>query len=161
MSNRSKLPDRFPTVTPAWCSVAEPTGMEERPRVLIVDDEPRAAKSLERLVRRHFDVDVATSGEEALEKLECFDPDVVVTDCRMAKLSGPELLRLVRKRCPEALRVLMSAWAELDVVETAIRDNTANHYLAKPFPPGDLLTAIRNLLDERTLRRHFDSSCRQ
>jgi len=131
--------------------------MEERPRVLIVDDEPRAAQSLERLVRRYFDVDVATSGEEALEKLERFDPDVVITDCRMAKLSGTDLLRLVRKRCPAALRMLMSAWAELDVVETAIRDNTANRYLAKPFAASDLLGTIRDLLDERTLRRHFDS----
>lgn len=118
----------------------------QRARILVVDDEPEVAQCLRRLLRRHFEVEVATSGEEALEKLAGFVPDVVISDYRMAKMSGRELLRQVRERRPEALRVLMSGWAEPSAIETSVRDRTANRVLAKPFPPDDLIAAIREFL---------------
>lgn len=124
----------------------EPPG---RPRVLIVDDEPQVVNCLRRLIRRYYEVDVALSGEEALEKLEQFDPHVVISDYRMAKMSGRELLRQVRTRRPSAVRVLISGWAEPSAIETTVSERTANRYLAKPFESSDLLTAIRELLEER------------
>jgi CheY-like chemotaxis protein len=121
----------------------------QRARILVVDDEPEVTNCLRRLLRRHFEVEVATSGEEALEKLERFDPDVVISDYRMAKMSGRDLLRQVRERQPDALRVLMSGWAEPQAIESSVRDRTANRVLAKPFPPDDLVSAIREFLAER------------
>jgi DNA-binding response OmpR family regulator len=118
-----------------------------RPRVLIVDGEPEVVNCLRRLVRRQFEVETATSPEEALDKLERFDPDVVISESRMMRMSGRELLRRVRNRRPETLRVMMSGW--VDPSDTWGDDRTANRYLNKPFETGDLLTAIRELLNER------------
>jgi DNA-binding NtrC family response regulator len=131
--------------------VDDPDSMDpvQRARILVVDDEPEVTNCLRRLLRRHFEVEVATSGEEALEKLERFDPDVVISDYRMAKMSGRDLLRQVRERQPDALRVLMSGWAEPQAIESSVRDRTANRVLAKPFPPDDLVSAIREFLEER------------
>src|ERR1041384_4851039 len=128
----------------------------QRARVLVVDDEPEVTQCLRRLLRRHFDVEVATSGEEALEKLEGFDPDVVISDYRMARMSGRDLLRQVRTRQPDALRVLMSGWAEPAAIETSVRDRTANRVLNKPFPPDDLVSALREFLPERAAQPASD-----
>jgi len=129
----------------------------QRARVLVVDDEPEVTQCLRRLLRRHFEVEVATSGEEALEKLAGFDPHVVISDYRMAKMSGRDLLRQVRERQPDALRVLMSGWAEPSAIETSVRDRTANRVLNKPFPPDDLVSAIREFLAERAAQAVSDS----
>lgn len=104
---------------------------------------------LKRLIRRQFDVDGATSGEEALERLERFDPDVVISEGRMARMSGRELLRQVRERRPESLRMLMSGWVEPSEIAAVAPDRTANCHLAKPFAADDLLSTIRELLEER------------
>jgi CheY-like chemotaxis protein len=128
----------------------------QRTRVLVVDDEPEVTQCLRRLLRRHFEVEVATSGEEALEKLEGFDPHVVISDYRMAKMSGRDLLRQVRTRQPDALRVLMSGWAEPSAIETSVRDRTANRVLNKPFPPDDLVSAIREFIAERAAQAASD-----
>ncbi|TMQ11410.1 MAG: response regulator [Deltaproteobacteria bacterium] len=68
-----------------------------RDRVLIVDDEVEVVNCLRRLLRRYFQIEVATSGEEALEKLDGFGPDIVISDFRMATMSGHDLLRRVQR----------------------------------------------------------------
>ena len=118
-----------------------------RPRVLIVDGESRVVDCLRRLIRRQFEVDVATTTEEALRKLEQFDPDVVISESRMLRMSGRDLLRKVREQRPDTLRVMMSGW--LDPSDTWGRDRTANHFMVKPFDAADLLAAIHDLLAER------------
>ena len=118
-----------------------------RPRVLIVDAEPQVVQCLRRLVRRHFEVETATTPEEALAKLVSFDPHAVIAEQRLMRMSGRELLRRVRSQRPDTLRVMMSGWC--DPSETWGRDRTANRYLAKPFETEDLLTAIHELLAER------------
>jgi len=119
------------------------------PRVLIVDREPAVVNSLRRLIRREFEVDVATSVEAALEKLEQFDPDVVISESRMLRMSGRDLLREVRHQRPQTLRLLMSGWIEpWEQAETS-GDRTVNRWMAKPFASTDLLAAIHELLAER------------
>lgn len=120
-----------------------------RPRVLIVDAEPEVVRCLGRLIRRHFDVDVATTPEEALDKLERFDPHVVISEYRMMRMSGRELLRRVRATRPDIARVMMSGWVDPAAAINTGNDRTANRYLAKPFDSDDLLAAIHELLAER------------
>jgi DNA-binding NtrC family response regulator len=123
-----------------------------RDRVLIVDDEVEVANCLRRLLRRHFQVEIACSGEEALQRLERFDADVVVSDFRMAEMSGRELLCRVHERRPDAIRVLMSGWADPMAVDSSVHDGTANRFLFKPFATDDLRAAIQDLLDQRSKR---------
>ncbi len=122
---------------------------EALPRVLIVDGEPAVVNSLRRLIRREFEVDVATSVEAALEKLEQFDPDVVISESRMLRMSGRDLLRRVRQERPQTLRLLMSGWLEPWEHAESQPDRTVNRCMAKPFESNDLLAAIHELLADR------------
>jgi FixJ family two-component response regulator len=67
----------------------------------------------------------------------------------MAPMSGRDLLRQVRERRPDALRVLMSGWADPGAIDTSVKDGTANRFLAKPFESAVLLATLRELLDAR------------
>ena len=102
-------------------------------RVLLVDDEPGVLNALARLFRRSgFEVRTAASAEAALVVLDEFTPDVVVSDHRMAGMTGLELLTLVGVRHPDARRVLLSGYADIDV-----GDGIA--FVAKPYATAELL----------------------
>jgi DNA-binding NtrC family response regulator len=124
-------------------------GTTARDRILIVDDEIQILNSLRRLLQRHFAVEIATSGEQALDKLEAFSPDLVISDFQMGSMSGQVLLQQVQQRCPRTVRILMSGYAEPAAIDVMVRDHAADHFVAKPFNSAELLTTIRHLLAER------------
>lgn len=106
-------------------------------RVLLVDDEPGVLNALARLFVRHgAEVRTAPSAEAALAMLDEFAPDVVVSDHRMAGMTGVELLLVVAARLPSARRVLLSGYADIDV-----GDDVA--FVAKPYVAAELLAACR------------------
>ena len=68
-------------------------------RVLVVDDEENIRLVLRTLLRKHgYEVEIADSGEAALKALFSFDPDVILTDVRMPKISGLDLLAALSQR---------------------------------------------------------------
>lgn len=109
-------------------------------RVLFVDDEPRV---LEGLVRTLFDLDwdvsIAHSGREALELLSRHPVDVVISDMRMPGMDGAELLRQVKERFPEAVRVILSGHTEAEAALRAVP--VAHQFLSKPCD-RDTLTRV-------------------
>lgn len=106
-------------------------------RVLLVDDEPGVLNALTRLFTRvGAEVRSAPSAEAALVVLDEFTPDVVVSDHRMAGMTGVELLRVVAARFPDARRVLLSGYVDIDVGDGVV-------LMAKPYVAVDLLAACR------------------
>src|SRR6058998_362372 len=101
--------------------------------ILIVDDEKNIREHLALYVRslRHR-AEVAPDATEALALLERHDPDVIFSDVRMAGMDGLALLREIRRRRPDAVVVLMTAYATVAEAVEAMRTG-AYDYLVKPF----------------------------
>jgi putative nucleotidyltransferase with HDIG domain len=119
-------------------------------RILFVDDEAPILNGLRvRLhrLRTKWDMHFAESGAQAVEILGRMHVDVVVTDMRMPGMDGAELLRIVRERWPDSIRIVLSGYAELQQVIRLVP--YAHQYYSKPCEAGQL----ENLI-ERCLKLH-------
>ena len=135
-------------------------------RVLIVDDEPVNQELLEAfLIGCDYDLDFAADGAEALEKVKSFEPDLVLLDIMMPKMSGFEVCEQI-KSAPETAGVMVlmvTALGELGDVERAVKVG-CDDYLSKPVNKAELLKRVENMLKLRAvtnelerLRRYIDS----
>ncbi len=135
-------PTPTPTPTPAMSAVAsELSTASLRPRILCVDDEPHVLDGLRGVLRRSFDVRVATSGATGLSMLRD-EPDayaIVISDMRMPEMSGASFLRQARAVAPDAVRILLTGHADLEVAIKAVNGARLFRYLTKPTDAGELL----------------------
>ena len=123
-------------------------------RILVVDDEPSIVRAVRaNLGNRGFRVDVATSGREALERVQDH-PDLILLDLGLPDYDGLELIRALRERARAPIIVLSAREAERDKVKAL--DLGADDYLTKPFGVEELLARIRVAL-RRTLRPSADA----
>ncbi|MHC4393758.1 MAG: response regulator, partial [Planctomycetota bacterium] len=101
-------------------------------RVLVVDDEPDMRLGLRRLIGSlGCDVQVAEDGEAALRALAEQPVDVVLSDVRMPRVTGPELLRQVLARWPQTAVVILTGYATVELAVSCVKAGAA-HFLAKP-----------------------------
>jgi response regulator RpfG family c-di-GMP phosphodiesterase len=122
-------------------------------RVLFVDDEENILKALVRIfVDEPFELLTATSGEAGLRILE-ETPDValIVSDQRMPGMGGAEFLEKARAVAPDALRIILTGYADVHAAVDAINRGGAYRYLAKPWDEEALLAAIREAVDKYRL----------
>src|SRR6059036_363623 len=121
--------------------------------ILIVDDEKNIREHLALYVRslRHR-AEVAPDATEALALLERHDPDVIFSDVRMAGMDGLALLREIRRRRPDAVVVLMTAYATVAEAVEAMRAG-AYDYLVKPFSLDQVGLLLTRVLEVQALRR--------
>lgn len=111
-------------------------------RVLVVDDEPSIEKTLRAILRRNgYQVQTASSGEEALDLYLVWRPDVVLLDLGLPDMDGLEVLRELRKMGSTPVVVLSVRGKERDKV--AALDLGADDYLTKPFGIDELLARVR------------------
>ena len=112
-------------------------------RVLVVDDEENLRVLVRTILRREgFEVEVAQSGEQALALVETFGPDVIVTDVRMPKMGGLDLLTTLKAKGNDAVVIVMSAYGNVDLAIEAMKAG-AYDYLQKPFKPEELILVLR------------------
>lgn len=117
------------------------------PRVLFVDDEPEILSGIKdsmRRFRRRFETLVAVGGRAALEMIPDSAVDIVVTDMRMPDLDGPELLKILKKRYPEIVRIVLSGDAGPDAVVRALP--FVHQFLRKPCDPEEMRDVIERVL---------------
>jgi DNA-binding NtrC family response regulator len=125
-------------------------------QLLIVDDEPDLRWVLRGLFEDEgFAVAEAGDGEQALAAIAARMPDVVLSDMRMPRMPGIELLRALRKRAPELPVVLLSAVEDLATAVDAIKEG-AFDYQAKPFDAQRLLLSVRRAAEQHALRVELD-----
>ena len=115
-------------------------------RILIVDDEPNIAASLEFLLHRGgYEVQVAHDGEEALALAESFGPQLVLLDVMMPKLNGYEVCQRLRQGGREVKIVMLTARGrEVDAEKGKALG--ADLYVTKPFSTRELVAQVRELL---------------
>ena len=125
----------------------------DQPAVLIVDDEPRVLDALEAILAAEFRVLRAEGGEAALARLADDDVAVIVTDYRMPGMSGVELLRRSQERAPDAVRIVLTAYTDVDSLMDAINTGRIYHFVPKPWDPHELLVVVRRAAERWTLAR--------
>jgi two-component system response regulator AtoC len=122
-------------------------------RVLVVDDEENIRLVLRTLLKKHgYEVEVADGGEAALKALDSFDPDVILTDVRMPRMGGLDLLATLKAKQHPATVIVMSAYGNVDLAIEAIKAG-AYDYVSKPFKPDEIVLALRKAEERETLRR--------
>ena len=113
-------------------------------KVMIVDDEANVAKSVKRLLEAHdFEVLVAEDGNSALQMLRKEDDvSVVVSDQRMPKMSGSELFSQLSIERPDAKRILLTGYTDLDSIRDAVNNGNIFRFLLKPWDDDELLRCV-------------------
>jgi response regulator RpfG family c-di-GMP phosphodiesterase len=119
------------------------TAERSKPTILFVDDEARLLEGLALLLRRDYDVHVATSGMDALQKLtQLKNVAVVVSDFRMPQMDGATFLHEVMQRAPQATRILLTGEAGLEGAKDAVNKGQIFRFLTKPCPSDQLRNAL-------------------
>lgn len=122
-------------------------------RVLVVDDEENLRIVLRTLLRKHgYEVETAASGEEALALVDRFGPDFVITDVKMPKMGGMDLLATLKAKGDLTTVIVMSAYGNLDLAIEAIKAG-AYDYVHKPFKPDEIVFTLRKAEERELLRR--------
>jgi serine phosphatase RsbU (regulator of sigma subunit) len=130
--------------------------MTEKPAtILIVDDEDMVLSSLRGLflLQTNYEVLEADDPRKALEDLSRTRVDLVISDFLMPQMNGIEFLKEVKKVQPDAIRVLLTGYADKENAIKAINDVGLYHYLEKPWDNEALLSIVRNGLKEKSLRK--------
>lgn len=135
--------------------------MDTRPaqvQVLYVDDELKALTYFTMLFEEHFSIAVAGSVDEALAYLEENGSrvGVVVTDQRMPGKTGVELMEFLRHRYPSIVRVLTTAYSDLDAAIRSVNEGGAFRYLTKPWKNEEMIGALKRAIDYHVVMRERD-----
>jgi ATP-dependent Lon protease len=123
--------------------------MNRKPQILVVDDEDIARNNLEHILRKeNYTVVTAASGSEAINMLETSVFDVVITDLKMEKISGIDVLEKSRTKYPDTQVIMITAYAAVDSAIEAIKKG-AYHYIAKPFRLEEVRATVKQALDKK------------
>ena len=117
-------------------------------KVLIVDDEANIVISIEFLMKQAgYTVDIARNGEEALDKITSFQPDLVLLDVMMPKINGFELCRRIRENPDwQQMKIIMLTAKGREVEVAKGLSLGADSYVIKPFSTKELLAEVKNIL---------------
>ena len=118
----------------------------QRITIMLVDDEENILRSLQRLLMdEDFDIETATSGDAALEKLKNLENvGLIVSDQRMPGMNGAEFLGRSQEFAPFAQRILLTGYSDINATIEAINKGGAARYISKPWDDDDLTLAIRD-----------------
>ncbi len=115
-----------------------------RGQLLIVDDEREILKSLRRQFRRDYDVYTAESADEAYSIMLQTPIHVIISDQRMPGVSGSEFFSRVKDDFPDAMRLLLTGYADIQAVISAVNDGNIFRYVLKPWDPSELASIVRD-----------------
>jgi response regulator RpfG family c-di-GMP phosphodiesterase len=127
-------------------------------RVLLVDDEPNVISALRRSLRgRGFEIATAANGDEALALLQREPVDAIVCDMRMPGMSGADVLKASLDLAPDAVRVLLTGYADIGSAVQAVNEGEIFRYLAKPWDDTFLYQVLQDGLARKSLERERDA----
>lgn len=120
-------------------------------KILIADDEKPIRDSLKMVLDEEgYFTDVAADGEEALQKIEAENFDIIITDIKMPKFDGMQVLESASKISPDSFFIIMTAYASVKTAIEALRHG-AYDYLIKPVEFDDVIIRIKRLLEFKKL----------
>lgn len=120
-------------------------------RLLVVDDDASNRDIVARTFKDDFEIFQAADGETGLEEARKIKPHVIITDQRMPRLSGVDMLRQIKEELPGTLRVLFTGYADYGTLVDAVNAAAVHHYLEKPFHTVDVKTVVDTLVRTQEL----------
>ena len=128
-------------------------------RILIVDDEPRTRegirKTLEHWSVGRYQIDIADNGKEALERLEQWEYNLIVTDIRMPEISGLDLVERIYRRAHPPAVIIISGYAEFEYAQQALRYGAVD-YLLKPLDKNKLVQAVEKAFEHEQRNQRME-----
>ena len=122
------------------------------PRILIVDDEENICLNCVKILSKmDCVVEYALNGHDALKRMEIAPFDVIITDLKMSRLGGMEVLRQVKARHPDTMVIVITGYSTVSSAVEVMKTG-AFDYLPKPFTPHELRSVVLQALNERALR---------
>ena len=115
----------------------------DKPRLIVVDDEPDMLEFIQRALRQSYQVTSCRTGKEVLARLETATFDVLITDQQMPEINGIELLRKVAVLAPNMVKVLMSGFTTVAEMHQLARDCGVHGVVLKPIDSQKLQEAIQ------------------
>jgi signal transduction histidine kinase/DNA-binding response OmpR family regulator len=119
-----------------------------KPKILVVDDEPDNLDLLYRTFHRGYKVFRADSGQEALEILiQQPDVAVIISDQRMPRMSGTEFLSIAAEQYPDAIRILLTGYTDVEDLVEAINAGKVFKYVTKPWDALELTAIVQQAIE--------------
>lgn len=123
--------------------------MGDTTKILIIDDEDIVLKSCLRILKNDtFEIDTAPSGVEGLDMALNRKYDIVITDLKMPKLGGMEILTTLKRDQPDVTVIIFTGFATVETAREALK-NGAFDYIPKPFTPQELRDVVNNAVASR------------
>ncbi len=121
--------------------------------IIIVDDDPDILDLLDRTLssddRVRYEIITVGDAESAIDMMKKQDFDMIISDHKMAGMSGVELLSRVIKKYPDMIRILITGYSELDLAKEAINRAKVHHYIEKPWNNQDIRDTIYGALESK------------
>lgn len=124
-----------------------------RARVLVVDDEQASLNAINRILRRDYEVILALNSQAALEVLKHQEIAVILADQRMPGLSGVELFQNCLQIQPEAIRILITGYTDIEAIIQAVNDGQIYYYINKPWEPEDVKLIVKRAVERYHLQK--------
>ncbi len=116
--------------------------------VLIVDDEINVLKAIERTLRKEpYTIYTADNSSKALELLKARDISLIISDYNMPEINGLEFLKQAKNLYPQALTIMLTGQAEVQIAVQAINDAGVYKFVLKPWDDADLKVTVRRALE--------------
>ncbi|MEM7646408.1 MAG: hybrid sensor histidine kinase/response regulator, partial [Pseudomonadota bacterium] len=121
--------------------------------ILCIDDEIHNLEALERLLRKDFKVVTAESGPQALELLKENRYSLIISDQKMPEMTGVQFFEKAKTQQPDAIRILLTGYTDLESVIAAINQGQIYRYVTKPWDPEEFKGILSQALDLLEMRQ--------
>jgi len=124
-----------------------------KPKVLYVDDESHNLTAFKSAFRRDFEVFIANSAKEGLDILANEEISIIITDQRMPEMTGVEMLEQAVEYEPDAMRILLTGYSDMQAVVEAINRGKVYYYMQKPWDEDEVKIIVQNAEEVYRLRK--------
>jgi DNA-binding response OmpR family regulator len=133
----------------------KPTGDVKHGRILIVDDDPDFRELLDLMLRKEgHQTAIAENGEDFLNKIDDFQPDLVTLDVMMPGLTTEEILeQLIKKKCKPKIILLTVVRYSKETLDDILKNGNIATYISKPFDLDDFIETVNQLLHRYKFKR--------
>ncbi|NQZ90450.1 MAG: diguanylate cyclase [Colwellia sp.] len=131
----------------------------EKPLVMLVDDEIENINVLRQLLESHFQIITGLNGAEALKMIDnMVDPkqiQLIISDQRMPKVTGVEFLEQIVDRMPDTIRIILTGYSDTQVIIDAINKAKLYKFMTKPFDPVELSLTVQRGIEAYQMRKEL------
>jgi two-component system response regulator HupR/HoxA len=122
-------------------------------KILAVDDEQPSLNAIFRTLRREFETILSLNGKSALEVLKSEPVSVILADQKMPEMTGVELLKKSQELQPDAVRILITGYTDIEATIQSINEAQVFYYINKPWEPEELRLIVRRAVEHHQLTK--------